>query len=356
MLLAWARYRLPVEMWALWVANLFVFLGIAAGLTVFNSARLDSYRQAALIAWELGQYRLGRKLGGGGMGEVFLAEHRLLKRPCALKLIRPRLAADAAFVRRFEREVQAATRLTHPAAVQVYDYGQEPDGACYYVMEYLPGMTLEEIVRQTGHFPPGRVIFVLVQVCGALQEAHALGLVHRDVKPGNIMLCRLGSRADAAKLLDFGLVTEPGGSDTRITQTGGLLGTPAFMSPEQARGAADLGPTSDLYSLGAVAYFLLVGQPPIVGSTERDLSRERQAALVQPPSLHNSAVAPDLDAVILRLLAKDPTDRYASAAETGDALAACAAAADWTEAQATEWWDRVKLADMDPHRPKKDGA
>src|SRR5262249_24998172 len=161
-----------------------------------------------------------------------------------------------------EREVQAATRLTHPAAVQVYDYGQEPDGTCYYVMEYLPGMTLEEIVRRTGPFPPGRVIHVLGQVCGALHEAHTLGLVHRGVKPGNIMLCRLGGRSDAAKLLDFGLVAEPGRSDTRITQTGGPLGTPLYMSPEQACGDTIVGPASDLYSLGAVAHFLLTGRPP----------------------------------------------------------------------------------------------
>jgi serine/threonine-protein kinase len=345
MLLAWSRYHLPGPVWTLWVTNLVVFLGIAAGMTVFNSARLDSYRRAAAQARELGQYRLGRKLGGGGMGEVFLAEHRLLKRPCALKLIRPMLAADDTFVRRFAREVQAATRLTHPAAVQVYDYGQEPGGACYYVMEYLPGMTLDEAVRRTGPFPPGRAIHVLRQVCGALQEAHALGLVHRDVKPGNIMLCRLGGRPDAAKLLDFGLVAEPGRSDTRITQPGGPLGTPAYMSPEQAGGDATIGPASDLYSLGAVAYFLLTGRPPFVGSNLLDLLRAHVSAPLQPPSSHNAAVAPDLDAVVLRLLAKDPADRFASAADAAAALSGCAAAADWTDAEASQWWDQAAPAE-----------
>jgi serine/threonine-protein kinase len=343
MLLAWSRYDLPVQLRTPWVTNLVVFLGIAAGMTVFNSARLDSYRRAAAAARELGQYRLGRKIGSGGMGEVFLAEHRLLKRACAVKLIRPLLAADDTFVKRFAREVQAATRLTHPAAVQVYDYGQEQDGTCYYVMEYLPGMTLEDIVRRTGPFPPGRVIHVLRQVCGALHEAHALGLVHRDVKPGNVMLCRLGGRPDAAKLLDFGLVAEPGGSDTRITQTGGPLGTPAYMSPEQAGSGAAMGPASDLYSLGAVAYFLLTGRPPFVGSNLIDLLHAHVTAPFQPPSAHNSAVAPDLEAVVVRLLAKNPADRYASAAETGAALAGCAAAADWTDREAAEWWDRAAV-------------
>ena len=350
MLLAWSRYHLPGAMWTLWVTNLIVFLGIAAGLTVFNSARLDSYRRAVAEARELGQYRLGRKLGGGGMGEVFFAEHRLLKRPCAVKVLRAFLAADDTFVTRFKREVQAATRLTHPATVQVYDYGQEANGACYYVMEYLPGMTLEEIVRRTGPFPPGRVIHVLRQVCGALYEAHSLGLIHRDVKPGNIMLCRLGGRPDAAKLLDFGLVSDPGRSDERITQIGGPLGTPAYMSPEQARGAADVGPASDLYSLGSVAYFLLTGRPPFVGSNLAKVMHAHQTAPFKPPSAHNPATTPDLEEIILRLLAKEPTHRYASAADVDAALAACAAAANWTDADATEWWDRATLAD--PIQPK----
>src|SRR5262249_11181699 len=151
------------------------------------------------------------------------------------------------------------------AAVQVYDYGQTEDGTCYYVMEYLPGLTLEQIVRQRGTFPPGRVIYVLRQVCGALDEAHALGLIHRDVKPGNIMLCRLGGRSDVAKLLDFGLVVRADQSDTRITEIG-PLGTPPYMSPEQASGTSEVGPASDLYSLGAVAFFLLSGRPPPPGS------------------------------------------------------------------------------------------
>jgi serine/threonine-protein kinase len=348
MLVAWSRYNLPGSMWTLWVTNLIVFLGIAAGLTVFNSARLDSYRRAVAAARELGQYRLGRKLGSGGMGDVFFAEHRLLKRACAVKVIRPLLATDDTFVKRFEREVQAATRLTHPAAVQVYDYGQEPNGACYYVMEYLPGMTLEEILRRTGPFTPGRVIHVLRQVCGALQEAHGLGLVHRDVKPGNIMLCRLGGRADAAKLLDFGLVAEPGKSDTRITQVGGPMGTPAYMSPEQASGVAKVGPASDLYSVGCVAYFLLTGRPPITGPNLANLLHASHAGQFQPPSAHNVAIAPDLEEVILRLLAKDPSGRYPSAAEAGAALAGCAAAAEWTDVDATQWWDRASLEDPEP--------
>src|SRR5262249_11434834 len=150
-------------------------------------------------------------------------------------------------VRRFEREVQAATRLTHPAAVQVYDYGRADDGTFYYVMEYLPGLTLAAVVARGGPLPPARLVPLPRQACGALADAPALGLVHRDVKPGNVMLCRLGGRPDVAKLLDFGLVSAAGPADERLTQTGGILGTPAYMSPEQARGAS-AGPSADVYA------------------------------------------------------------------------------------------------------------
>ena len=188
---------------------------------------------------------------------------------------------------------------------------------------------------------------MLRQVCGALDEAHALGLIHRDVKPGNIMLCLLSGRPDAAKLLDFGIVAETSRSDTRITQVGGQLGTPAYMSPEQARGAIDVGPASDLYSLGAVAYFLLSGRTPSVDSNPPDPAQSQVTIPVRPPSVYNSAIAPDLEAVILRLLAPATRDRYSSAADVGLALAACGAAADWTEKDAAQWWERASMPDRE---------
>jgi serine/threonine-protein kinase len=320
---AWSRYSLPLATWGQWTANVVLYLGLGSAFAVFNSARLESYRREAAAARELGQYRLGRRLGGGGMGEVFAAEHRLLKRPCAVKLIRPDRAADDTFVRRFEREAAAAARLTHPAAVQVYDYGRADDGTFYYVMEYLPGRTLDELVRVAGPLPPARAVLLLRQVCGALAEAHSLGLVHRDVKPGNVMVCDLGGRADAAKLLDFGLVVATDDADTRLTAAGGLLGTPAFMSPEQARGAADLTPASDLYSLGATAYFLLAGRPPFEAGNPLELLHAHLTRPVTPPSAHAPGLPADLEAVVLRLLAKEPGDRYRTAAEVADALAAC---------------------------------
>ena len=340
MIFAWSQLELlPGQLFG-WVCNLVMYLGVAMGFAVFNSARLDSYRRAVLAAREIGQYRLGRKLGSGGMGEVFLATHRLMKRPCAVKLIRPERLQDPSFATRFEREVAATARLNHPSAVQVYDYGQTADGTFYYVMEWLPGLTLDEVVRRTGPLPPARAVHILRQVCGAMRTAHLLGLVHRDVKPGNIMVCRFEDRFDVAKLLDFGLVAEvgPEEEDTRLTQVGQMLGTPAYMSPEQARGESGIGPSSDLYSLGAVGYFLVTGGPPFAGKSGLEVLHAHTSAAVRPPSQVQPGVPADVEAVILRLLSKDPKARFADAAAVESALAACECAGGWLEADSRAWW------------------
>jgi serine/threonine-protein kinase len=203
------------------------------------------------------------------MGEVYLAEHVLLRRPCAVKLIRPERAGDPQALRRFEREVQATAALTHPNTVEVYDYGRADDGTFYYAMEYLRGLSLQELVARHGPLPPARAAHLLRQVCGALQEAHAGGLVHRDIKPSNVIVCQRGGVCDVAKLLDFGLVRAPclGGGAETLTQEGTIAGTPAYMSPEQAKGLEDLDARSDIYSLGALAYFLVTGRPPFVRET-----------------------------------------------------------------------------------------
>jgi len=240
------------------------------------------YRAEAAKARQLGSYSLTRRLGAGGMGEVYLAEHRLLKRPCAIKLIRPEFATVAASLKRFEREVEAMTKLTHPVAVQVYDYGHDHTGSFYYAMEYLPGLTLEETVKRSGPMPANRVTTLLVQLCGALTEAHGIGLIHRDIKPANIMLCQFPGRNDAVKLLDFGLVADHETTDQRITQAGAILGTPAYMSPEQARGD-EVSPRSDLYALGSTAYYLLTGRPPFEGKSAIDVLYAHQSSAVAPP-------------------------------------------------------------------------
>ncbi len=225
--------------------------------------------------------------------------------------------------------------------MQVYDYGRTADGHFYYVMEYLPGLTLDEVVAASEPMPPARVVHILRQVCGALRAAHRLGLVHRDVKPGNVMVCRFEDRADVVKLLDFGLVADvETAEDQRLTQVGGILGTPAYMSPEQARGESGVVAASDLYSLGAVAYFLLTGRPPFQGYSGLEVLHAHLTATVVPPSSARPDVPPDLEAIVLRLLAKAPADRFPDADDLDRALAACRGLGPWTEADAAGWWER----------------
>jgi serine/threonine-protein kinase len=235
--------------------------------------------------------------------------------------------------------VQAVTALTHPNTVRVYDYGRAPDGSFYYVMEYLDGPTLEEFVRQAGPLPPGRVVYLLRQLCGALTEAHTAGLVHRDLKPGNVIVATLGGQQDVAKLLDFGLVQDLSGAvDGQLTQIGTVLGTPDYMSPEQAAGESAVDACSDVYSFGALAFFALTGRPPFQGKTLGQLLAAHRS---EPPPLLTDLrpdVPADLSAVVARCLTKDPADRFPSAAAIDRELAECGCAADWSASRAAEWW------------------
>jgi len=324
-------------------------LFMAGVVAVFAAVRATALRRQAFEArreaQQVGAYTLGRKLGEGGMGEVFLAEHRLMKRPCAVKFIRAELAAEASTAARFEREVRAMTALTHFHTVKVYDYGRADDGAFYYVMEYLAGPTLDRLVRDRGPLAPARAVYLLRQLCGALAEAHAAGMVHRDLKPSNIIVATLGGEHDVAKLLDFGLVQDLGSSsaDARLTQTGTVLGTPAYMCPEQAGGEAGLDARGDIYSLGAVAFFALAGRPPFEAAS---IGKLLAAHLTQTPPLVTEVrkdVPADLAAVVAQCLAKNPIDRYASAADLDAALAACECAGGWDAAHAAAWWGTPPL-------------
>jgi len=219
---------------------------VAAVAAVFGTHLINTLRREAFEARQLGQYRLIEPLGIGGMGEVYLAEHRMLKRPCAVKLIRPEQAGNPQVLARFEREVQMTARLSHWNTVEVYDYGRTDDGTFYYVMEYLPGLSLEDLLRRHGPLPAERVVHLLRQTCQALREAHAIGLIHRDIKPANIFAARRGGQHDVVKLLDFGLVKPVAElASPRLTQEGTISGTPLFMSPEQASGRVDVDARSD---------------------------------------------------------------------------------------------------------------
>jgi serine/threonine-protein kinase len=323
---------------ALSIIAVLMVSGVA--IAVFGSYRLHLLQQQAFEAEQLGQYRLKKRLGAGGMGEVYLAEHLMLRRPCAVKLIRPEQAGDPTTLQRFEREVRAMAALTHWNTAEVFDYGHTESGTFYYVMEYLPGHNLERLVEQHGPVPPGRAVHILRQVCRALREAHGVGLLHRDVKPSNVIICRRGGEYDVAKLLDFGLVQESklGQSVDRLTMVGTVLGSPQYMSPEQAAGKNDLGPASDIYGVGSVAYFLLTGKPPFVRDTIMQLFLAHAYESVVPPSQLHPDVPADLEALVLRCLSKKPEERFPDADSLEKALALCSCAFEWTEENAATWW------------------
>jgi serine/threonine-protein kinase len=324
-------------------------LALAIAIAVFGSYRIQILEAQAFEAQQLGQYRLKRRLGAGGMGEVYLAEHLLLRRPCAVKLIRPEQAGDPTNLHRFEREVQAMATLTHWNTVEIYDYGHADDGTFYYVMEYLPGQNLDNLVACYGPLSPGRAIHLLRQVCGALREAHGVGLLHRDIKPSNIIACERGGVFDVAKLLDFGLVQETRLSRDadRLTQLGTIIGSPPYMSPEQAAGRSDLDARSDIYSLGAVAYYLLTGQAPFVRETAMMMLMAHAYEPVVPLTKIRPEVPLDLQEVVLRCLEKDPAGRYPDAHSLEQALAACESADEWTDEQAAHWWREHPIVTAD---------
>jgi len=312
-------------------------------VAVFGTYTINAMRREAFKARQFGQYVLKDKLGAGGMGEVYRAEHQLLRRPCAVKLIKPGKAASAAVLARFEREVQATARLTHWNTVEIYDYGHADDGTFYYVMELLPGLSLDETVKCHGPLAPERAVHFLLQVCHALREAHAKGLIHRDIKPANIFAAERGGVYDVAKLLDFGLVKDqaPDGDDARLTQEGSFIGSPLYMSPEQVRTSHTLDARSDIYSLGAVAYYLVTGRPPFTADNVWDIIAAHGRDPVTPPAEVNPAVPPDLEMVIIRCLAKLPANRFQDVASLAKALGACECAGKWTEDRAAAWWRDV---------------
>jgi serine/threonine-protein kinase len=315
-----------------------LFLLLLATVAASGAHMYSRLRKQLAEARYFGQYRLKRQIGSGGMGDVYLAEHQLLKRACAVKLIRASAGLDPRALARFEREVRITATLSHPNTVEIFDYGRTEDGTYYYVMEYLPGLSLADLVEQYGPLPPERVIYLLRQVCLALQEAHGAGLIHRDIKPSNIFAARRGGQDDVAKLLDFGLVRPIEAVGSADLSAVGPVGTPAFMSPEQVMGEAEVDARSDIYSLGAVAYYLLSGRPPF----QQRSGIGTLIAQVRDPVVRLSElradIPADLERVVLWCLAKQPVERPATVELLEQALGQCASAADWDKRRASAWW------------------
>jgi serine/threonine-protein kinase len=298
-------------------------------------------------AREMGSYELVELIGRGGMGEVWKAKHRMLARRAAIKLIRAEALCCtseleiAAARRRFEREAQATAALHSPHTVALFDYGVTDDGIFYYVMELLDGFDLESFIERFGPQPAPRVIWLLRQLCASLAEAHSYGLTHRDIKPKNIHLCRLGLSYDFVKVLDFGLVKSREGSSnqTRLTREGVTTGTPAYMSPEMALGKSDVDARTDIYAVGCVAYWLLTGKLVFEASNALAMALEHVQSEPVPPSHRTEIeISPQLERVILECLRKDPAHRPQTARELDRMLAACPGAGGWDNDAAEEWW------------------
>ncbi len=334
----------------LWV----VCAGVVATLA---SHVIYGLREEVRQARRLGQYTLEEKLGEGGMGAVYRASHAMLRRPTAIKLLPPDKAGEVA-LGRFEREVQLTASLSHPNTISVFDYGRTPDGIFYYVMEYLDGTNLEELVRVDGPQPPARVAHILGQVASALVEAHGVGLIHRDIKPENVILCERGGIPDVAKVVDFGLVKDlERGSEARLTQADVVQGTPLYLSPEAINAPDTVGARSDLYSLGAVGYYLLTGRHVFEGQTLVEVcSHHLHTAPMRPSERLESPLPAPLEQLILACLEKDARRRPANAGALRDALRDLGGMPAWEDAVAREWWDRWRQRRKEEPPKKKSGG
>ena len=305
----------------------------------------------------LGHYRLIEKVGQGGMGEVWRARHQLLARPCAIKLIRPELLGESAreaATERFRREAQTIARLSSPNTVRLYDYGVSETGSFYFVMELLTGMDVASLVQRFGPLPPERAVAVLRQACRSLGEAHAAGVLHRDIKPHNLFLCRLGLDCDVLKVLDFGLVKPLHEDATQLTAEGALTGTPAYMPPERVLGeAAD--ERSDIYALGCVAYWMLTGRTVFTGEPMAVMIHHARTPPQPPSKVSGHPIPDDLDQIVLACLEKRPDRRPASAVELWSALGEVSLTTPWTTERAEGWW-REHLSDLARLHPDSDSS
>ncbi len=328
------------------VGGMTAFLALMTGLGL--SGLVLVVRRSALVIFglrkevkQLGQYTLEAPIGSGGMGVVYRAHHAMLRRPTAVKLLAPEKTGEDN-LNRFEREVQFTSQLSHPNTVAIYDYGRTPDGMFYYAMEYLDGINLSRLVAKDGPQPEARVIHLLMQACGSLAEAHSVGLVHRDIKPSNLMLCERGGLQDVVKVLDFGLVRQIDHPDEKslADATGSLTGTPLYLSPEAIREPREVDAQSDLYQLGAVAYFLLTGGHVFSGNSPVEVLSHHLHSAPEPPSARLGRVVPaDLEDLILSCLEKGKSRRPAGAAALREALARCQDAGKWSQEDARAWWE-----------------
>jgi serine/threonine-protein kinase len=336
------------------IAMLFsVVMGLAVSNVVYRLGR------SVTEAREMGSYRLEENLGSGGMGEVWVASHRMLARPAAVKFIKHEVirgmgeAEIQKLNQRFEHEVQATATLQSPHTVDIYDYGITPDGTFYYVMELLRGIDMETLVKRFGPIRPERAVYMLIQACHSLHEAHRRQLIHRDIKPANLFVCSYGEERDFIKLLDFGLVKhDRDGDDTdpKLTREGSITGTPAFMCPESITGKGPVDHRSDIYSIGCVAYWLLTGELVFSAETPMGMLTDHATAQPTPPSTLSEVEIPEaLDEIVLACLAKHPDQRPQGADDLAARLEEIRFEKRWDNERARIWWDRHRVTTLETH-------
>lgn len=339
---AWMLSRTsPLEFAAALPANSALWCFASVVVATLATRVIFGLRNQVVEARQLGQYVLFEKIGEGGMGEVYRAQHALLRRPTAIKLLPPDKAGTQT-ISRFEREVKLTAKLTHPNTVAIYDFGRTPEGIFYYAMELFDGVDLERLVEEYGPQPPARVVHVLAQVCGSLAEAHAIGLVHRDVKPANVILCERGLIPDTAKVVDFGLVKDvsglSGAHDAALSNVDTIIGTPLYLAPEAILTPDEVDGRADLYAVGAVAYFLLTGSHAFSGGSVMEVCAKHLHSTPVPPSERLGRPLPeDLERTLTACLAKKPEDRPPSAEALRALLLACDVP-PWPTEDARQWW------------------
>ncbi len=321
------------------VAGVGLVLGLILIVSAVRKIRYEVREAVSHIGQKLGPFELLYKIGDGGNGTVYRANHALLKRPTAVKVMLPQFASSESAKQRFISEVQLTSRLTHPNTVAIFDFGQTPEGTLYYAMEHLNGVTLEDLVRISGPQPAARVLHILHQVCGSLREAHDQGLIHRDIKPANMMLCERGGLYDVVKVLDFGLVKDMHQDQPQADRDNAVVGTPFYLAPELISDPSMFNALSDLYALGGVAYFLLSGRNVFEGSSAMEICDMHLHDEPPPLSRRTSRdIPPDLEAVVMACLAKKPASRPQSAGAMSEMLTQCKDAGTWTRQQAQKWW------------------
>lgn len=305
---------------SVFIQNLYVH-GLSLGICVWGGHGNWTMRRQLFESRSIGKYALKRRIGRGGMGEVWLAYHGGLRRDVALKILRQEQDSDPIAVRRFEQEVAAMTQLTHPNTVRIFDHGVTEDGIWYYAMELLEGVNLREFVEQSGSLEPPRALRIAHRISRALAEAHQRGIVHRDVKPENIFITHAGNEPDFVKVLDFGIAKVRGSQENDgLTRAGAIFGTPAYMSPEAARGA-EAGTASDVYGVGALLFFMLTGRPPFTGRSATEiLLAQVESPIPRLTDVLGTPVRDDVEVLVQKCLAKSPADRFVDATELSAAL------------------------------------